>query len=261
MRSQKIIVFDSGVGGLSIWQHIRALAPDLECHYLFDNALFPYGELEQTVLNQRVVSLLQELQASVAADAIVIACNTASTSALNLIRQQFDIPVIGVVPAIKPAAALTQTKHIALLATPATVKRQYIDQLATDFAPDCKITRLGVSKLVHMAEHYLMTNAIDIEELTALLAPIREHQDIDAVVLGCTHFPLLASPIASVLPAVRLVDSGYAVALQVMRKLQRSADEPLFERVEGHYYSTKPIDREESFSRALASFGLKKGKF
>ncbi|MBW8191274.1 glutamate racemase [Neiella marina] len=253
-------MFDSGVGGLTIWQHIRALAPDLECHYLFDNALFPYGELPQPILNQRVLSLLLKLLETVAADAIVIACNTASTSVLNDIRLHVDIPVIGVVPAIKPAAALSQTKHIALLATPATVTRQYTDQLAADFAPDCRITRLGVSELVHLAEHYLLTGRLDEQTLAQLLKPISEQPDIDTVVLGCTHFPLVASPIASVLTSVRLVDSGYAVAQQVMRKLARSADEPLFERVEGVYYATKTLPNEEDFNQAVATFGLKKGR-
>ncbi|GGA88805.1 glutamate racemase [Neiella marina] len=260
MRNQKIIVFDSGLGGLTVWQHIRALAPDLECHYVFDNALFPYGELEQDVLNHRVSTILASQLTAIKPDAIVIACNTASTSVLAQLRHRIKVPIIGVVPAIKPAAASSNSKHMALLATPATVNRDYTDQLVADFAADCQVTKLGIGDLVQMAEHYLLNGEIDIKRLAQLLEPIRSQSTIDTLVLGCTHYPLLASPISEILPGIRLVDSGYAVARQVIRQLARELDEVMYEPVDGFYYSTAAVADPDLLQQAMKGFGLKQGR-
>ncbi|HSC75508.1 MAG TPA: glutamate racemase, partial [Pseudomonadales bacterium] len=155
----RILVFDSGVGGLAI---LRALqrSTDLqhEPHqWLFcsDNAFFPYGTKKEDELIERVTDVLTALQDQHQPDIIVLACNTASTIALESVRARLSIPVVGVVPAIKPAARISQSRAIGILATPGTISRSYTQKLIDDFAADCHITRVGSSELVWMAEQYL----------------------------------------------------------------------------------------------------------
>lgn len=211
-----IVVFDSGVGGLSIVKEIDKTLGDYQLSYLFDNAFFPYGELPPEVLIDRVVKLLVPLCEQSQADLLVIACNTASTIALSALRTRLTIPVVGVVPAIKPAAELSQQSVIGLLATPATIHRHYIDRLIEQFAPNMTVRRLGSSKLVRMAEHYLSDGMIDRVQLAQILAPWLDQQQPDVVVLGCTHFPLIREPLQQILgERTQLVDSGAAIARRV----------------------------------------------
>lgn len=210
-----VLVFDSGVGGLSILQSIRKKAPGLTYAYLADNAMLPYGEKSAAWLEQRVPEIIAKLLERVECKVLVIACNTASTIALPPLRARFQCPVIGVIPAIKPAALLSQSKVIGLLATPGTVARPYTDKLIEDFAPDCKVVKLGNSRLVTMAEEALRGAELPLEEIRDITAPLRESGP-DIVVLGCTHFPLMKSELEKVLPGVRLIDSGEAIANRVL---------------------------------------------
>lgn len=216
----RIIVFDSGVGGLSV---LRALqeSPELqqEPHqWLFcsDNAFFPYGTRKESDLVNRVSDVLTTLQNQYQPDIIVLACNTASTIALETVRAKLRIPVVGVVPAIKPAAQVSESHCIGLLATPGTISRPYTQKLIDEFAPDCKIVRIGSSEMVWMAEKQLREGMIDNTELHRILAPLRDaivHDKLDTVVLACTHFPLLADQLHEQLPEVKhWVDSGKAIA-------------------------------------------------
>ena len=217
---RKVIFFDSGMGGLSIWQAVNKFVPAIECHYLFDHAYFPYGELAEPILIKRVCDLIPALAEQVGADAVVIACNTASTSVLVPLRQLLTIPIVGVVPAIKPAAALSQTRHIALLATPATVNRSYTHRLVNDYAEGCQVTYVGSSALVKIAEQYLLTGALDLELVRQEVATIAQQETIDTLVLGCTHFPIIKEALATVLgQRIRLIDSGEAIARQLQRIL------------------------------------------
>ncbi|MFT6450025.1 MAG: glutamate racemase [Oleispira sp.] len=217
----KALIFDSGVGGFSVFQHIRQAAPGLETCYLMDNQLFPYGIQPDGILIERILSLCQRACAVERIDIIIIACNTASTLALPALRAVFDIPIIGVVPAIKTAAQHSKNRHIALLATPATIDRPYIDQLIEDHAGDCKVERIGSSKLVELAEHYWLSGQLDTEALRSILLPCIENNSLDQIVLGCTHFPLLSNEISKLCPHVQLVDSGQAIASRLCFILQQ----------------------------------------
>lgn len=216
----RILVFDSGVGGLSVAESIRLQHPHCSLIYASDNAAFPYGTKSEAVLVERVDRVLHAIQSQVDADVIVLACNTASTVALPNIRERFSLPIVGVVPAIKPAAQLSQTKVIGLLATPGTIARSYTHNLVQEFAQNCRIIPLGSSELVQLAEEKLRypLNLPDnfSARLQALLEPFREIPNMDTVVLACTHFPLLKAELRDTLTQVtHWIDSGDAIARRV----------------------------------------------
>ena len=215
-KNAHILVFDSGVGGLSVAGELRALMPDIYLSYVADDAFRPYGEKSASDLKARLPGLLQTLCLMLNPDIVVIACNTASTTALVEIRAVLDIPVIGVVPAVKPAAALSKTKTIAVLGTPGTVKRKYVDQLIRDFAHDCQVILHGSSVLVALAEDKLRGRDFDQKAIAAEIAPLfapPHGGNIDVVVLACTHFPLLRPELIKAAPAsVQWIDSGAAIA-------------------------------------------------
>lgn len=225
-----ILIFDSGVGGLSIVNHINQLLPDCSSTYLADNALFPYGMLDEQTLVHRVCHLIKQCIAVNKPDIIVIACNSASTLALPHLRKLIDIPVVGVVPAIKPAATQSDTKVIGLLATPGTIKRDYTDELISEFANDCEIVRLGSSKLVEIVEQKMAGQAPSKQQLNDVLQPFRAHaqwQKMDTIVLACTHFPLIQQEIAAVTPEICYwVDSGDAIARRIKFLLPNAMKRP-----------------------------------
>jgi glutamate racemase len=209
-----VLVFDSGVGGLSVYQEIRQLLPDLHYIYAFDNVAFPYGEKSEEFVVERVLEIVGAVQQRHPLAIVVIACNTASTVSLPALRERFSFPVVGVVPAIKPAARLTVNGIVGLLATRGTVQRSYTHELISRFATDCKIELLGSSELVELAEAKLHGEAVPLPVLKKILYPwLSMREPPDTVVLGCTHFPLLAEELMQVLPeGTRLVDSGAAIA-------------------------------------------------
>ncbi|NUU67585.1 glutamate racemase [Enterobacteriaceae bacterium BIT-l23] len=209
-----VLVFDSGVGGLSVYDELRKLLPDLHYIYAFDNVAFPYGEKEEAFIVQRVVEIVTAVQARYPLSMAVIACNTASTVSLPALREKFQFPVVGVVPAIKPAARLTANGIVGLLATRATVRRPYTLELISRFANECRIEMIGSAELVELAEAKLHGDAIPLEALRKILRPwLRMPEPPDTVVLGCTHFPLLKDELMQILPSgTRLVDSGAAIA-------------------------------------------------
>jgi glutamate racemase len=212
----RLLIFDSGVGGLSILQEIHQQYPDCSVFYASDNAAFPYGPKTPEMLVDRVDTVLHQLETITQADIIIVACNTASTVALPRIRERFSQPVIGVVPAIKPAAAVSHTKTIALLATPGTVNRDYTHTLINEFASDCTIVSVGSSELVELAERKLRGETITQTQLAPIVAPILENTAVDTIVLACTHFPLLKKELQQALPHIsNWVDSGEAIARRV----------------------------------------------
>lgn len=219
----RIVIFDSGVGGLSILQALQSYQPmQQQTHqwiFCSDNAFFPYGTKQAPLLVARVIELLGLLEQQFQPDLIVLACNTASTIALDAAREKLRTPIVGVVPAIKPAAQRSASKTIGLLATPATVMRFYTQQLIEQFASDCHVVRLGSSELVAMAEQLLRDQTLDQAELYKVLAPFRQaiqQQQMDTVVLACTHFPLLLEHLMEQLPEINhWIDSGEAIARRV----------------------------------------------
>lgn len=220
-----VLVFDSGVGGLSVYNEIRQLLPDLHYIYVFDNAAFPYGEKSEAFIVERVLSIVTAVQQQSPLALAVIACNTASTVSLPALREKFNFPVVGVVPAIKPAARMTANGVVGLLATRGTVKRPYTHELIARFATSCKIEMLGSAELVELAEAKLQGAAVPLDELRRILRPwLRMAEPPDTVVLGCTHFPLLYDELMDVLPeGTRLIDSGAAIARRTAWLLEHEA--------------------------------------
>lgn len=220
-----VLVFDSGLGGLSVAREIISAQPNCKISYLADTAFFPYGTKPDSLLIARIESLIGQAIQILTPDIVVIACNTASTLALSHLRAHFKVPFVGVVPAIKPAAGLTKSKIFAVLATPATVARPYTAQLINDFAQDCQVIRFGSHALVTQAEALLCGQAptlANIEQELVGLFNQPQAQHIDTVVLACTHFPLLSDHLKQAAPQiVHWVDSGAAVARQVGVLLQQ----------------------------------------
>lgn len=210
-----VLVFDSGVGGLSVARCIHQHLPGLNLVYLADNAGFPYGDKPEPVVVERCAGLIRQALEAYAPDVIVVACNTASTVVLPHLRAMTSVPVVGVVPAIKPAAARTVNQRIGLLATPATIRRPYIDRLIQEFASHCSVERVGHPGLVRWAEQLVGGQGVPTVELAEAVQPLRAAA-VDTVVLGCTHYPLLLESLRQCLPEVRFwVDSGEAIARRV----------------------------------------------
>lgn len=210
-----ILVFDSGVGGLSIVPAIRALLPSAPLLYVADNAGHPYGPKTEAEIAARVPALLGRLSERYRPCLIVIACNTAATIALAHVRAALDLPIVGTVPAIKPAALASRSRVIGVLGTEATVRQPYVDRLIAEFASDCTVLRLGSARLVAVAEAKLRGIMPHREAVAAELAPLSASdagKKLDQLVLACTHFPLLRQEIAKVLPGVTLVDSAAGIA-------------------------------------------------
>jgi glutamate racemase len=213
-----ILFFDSGVGGLSVLEPTRALLPNAPIVYVADNAGFPYGKKTEAELATRVPALLGRLVERFRPRLAVIACNTASTIALDDARAVLDLPIVGTVPAIKPAAERSKSRVIGVLGTQATVRQPYVDDLAAKFAADCTIIRHGSPELVELAEAKLAGEEISIEAVRAAAAPMfaADHGDaIDVVVLACTHFPLLRDELAEAFPARDWIDGGPGIARRI----------------------------------------------
>ncbi len=184
-----VLFFDSGVGGLAYLEAFRRRRPNDRCAYLADDAFFPYGEKEPATVRERVVSLVTGIEKTYPLSVIVLACNTASVVALGELREGTDTPVVGVVPAVKPAAEATATGHIAVLATNRTVDDPYTEGLVRQFARYCRVTRLGLPRLVVAAEKNLCGERSDeIERVIREDVTDRLEPDVDTVVLACTHF-------------------------------------------------------------------------
>lgn len=215
MMRPRVLVFDSGFGGLSIAACLRRRLPGVDLVYVADTAFFPYGDQSSETVIGRSVDLIARPSRFAHVDLVVVACNTASTVVLPQLRSQFNAPVVGVVPAIKPAAKLTSNRRIGILATPATIRRPYTDALIREFAPDCDVTRVGSPLLVRWAEARVAGNPVPRDELRDVLQPFAD-ADVDTVVLGCTHYPLLIEELRETLPDVaHWVDSGEAIARRV----------------------------------------------
>ena len=211
-----LLFFDSGVGGLSVLAPSRALLPRAPIVYAADSAGFPYGTKSEAELAERVPDLLKKLVEKVRPRLAVIACNTASTIALDHARAALDLPVVGTVPAIKPAAEMSKSRVIGVLGTDATVRQPYVDDLAERFASDCTVIRHGSARLVELAEAKLGGVRVTSADVSAALQPLLDAAPgMDVIVLACTHFPLLADEIAAAAPGIGLVDGGPGIARRI----------------------------------------------
>ena len=246
-----ILIFDSGIGGLSIMQHIEQRLPNLSIHYVADYAAYPYGEKEEQWLIKRINELMNSLNSRLKPDAIIVACNTASTLALPTLRRNLSTPIVGVIPAIKTASELSQNKKIGLLATPGTVSRTYMDELIEEFATDCQVTRVGSTNMVNLAEQKLSGNPPSPISLKEIIQPFIENQ-CDHVVLGCTHFPLLKNELAHLNTGITFIDSGTAIANRtqyILKAIPTHANKK-----EMTFYTTKKI--HPSLENHLTTMGF-----
>ena len=225
IRSPRILLFDSGMGGLTVATAVRQALPLAQLVYAADTAAFPYGAWEEVRLIKRVLLVVGKFIDAAAPDLVVVACNTASTLALTQLREVYTLPFVGMVPAIKPAAAQTKSGIIGVLATPGTVRREYTQALIETYAYHCKVFLHGAQRLAEMAEAKLMGTAIDSEKLREEIQPVfryREGKRTDTVVLGCTHYPLLLGDIEKAAPwAVTYIDPAPAIARRVAEVLKR----------------------------------------
>ena len=217
--AETILLFDSGLGGLTVYREVVAARPSADFLYVADDAAFPYGAMEEHALVARIVRLVGELIAAYRPHLIVIACNTASTIALPDLRKTFSVPFVGTVPAIKPACANSVTKHVAVLGTEATVKREYTRALIRDYAGDCRVTLVGSKALAGYAEAELAGTPVDDALIAAELAPCFRNDGArtDTVVLACTHYPLILDRLRRSSPwPVTFVDPAPAIARRVI---------------------------------------------
>lgn len=219
-RGARILIFDSGLGGLTVLAAVARERPDVEAIYVADDAFFPYGALGEAQLVERVGAVMAGLIDRYALDLVVIACNTASTLVLPPLRAAFpDLPFVGTVPAIKPAAEASRSRLVSVLATPGTVARDYTRSLVRDFAGDCEVTLVGAARLAGLAERALRGEEVEDADVAREIAPCfieRDGRRTDQVVLACTHFPLLIDRLRRLAPwPVEFVDPAPAIARRV----------------------------------------------
>lgn len=219
-----ILVFDSGLGGLTVLEQVRRARPDARYVYAADDAAFPYGRLSEAVLVQRVLDVMARLIATHRPDLVVIACNTASTLVLPALRQRFPTPFVGVVPPIKPAAETSRSRLVSLLATPGTVARSYTRDLIATYAAACSVTSVGSAHLANYAEAELAGSPVDDAAIAAEIAPCfvtaEDGRRTDVVCLACTHYPLLRARFEHLAPwPVAWIDPAPAIARRVTQLL------------------------------------------
>ena len=213
-----ILFFDSGVGGLSVLGPTLKLLPNAPIVYAADSAGFPYGKKSDAELASRIPALLGRLVERYHPRLAVIACNTASTIALDHVRSALDLPVVGTVPAIKPAAEISKSRVIGVLGTEATVRQRYVDDLAARFASDCTIIRHGSPELVELAEAKLAGEEVSVDAVRDATKPMLDQPGgdrIDTIVLACTHFPLLEDELRAAHSDIGFVDGGPGIARRI----------------------------------------------
>jgi glutamate racemase len=218
-----ILVFDSGLGGLTVLREIVKARPDAHYVYVADDVFFPYGHHGEDQIIARVVPLVGELIAAHRPDLMVIACNTMSVSVLAHLRAAYRVPFVGTVPAIKPACAASKTKRVSVLGTKATVKREYTQALIRDHAQGCEVTLVGSGELASLAEAALSGTEVSDRQIFAELAPcfVEDKDDdsarTDTIVLACTHYPLLMDRLVRLAPwPVNWIDPAPAIARRVV---------------------------------------------
>jgi glutamate racemase len=227
-----ILVFDSGLGGLTVLREVVRARNDAHYVYVADDAFFPYGHHSEEAIIDRVVPLMGELIAAHQPDLVVIACNTMSVSVMAHLRAAYPVPFVGTVPAIKPACAHSKTKRVSVLGTKATVKREYTQALIRDFAQGCEVTLVGSAELAALAEAAFSGGEVSDEQISAELNPcfVGAAEDTskrtDTIVLACTHFPLLLDRLNRLAPwPVDWIDPAPAIARRVANLLGPSAGE------------------------------------
>ncbi len=254
-------MLDSGVGGLSVLDDVRERLPALDISYVADNAGFPYGTKTEMEVATRVCALLGRLTERLQPDLLVIACNTASTIALAHARAVLDVPVVGTVPAIKPAAEKSKSRVIGVLGTQATVRQPYVARLSADHAADCTVLLHGSARLVELAEAHLRGQDVTAADVAPELAGLTSQKDgkcIDQIVLACTHFPLLLSQLQAAAEqseqlGMGFVDGGPGIARRVATLLGERGQQG---EGRGRALFTRHDEQVDALAPALHRYGL-----
>ncbi|MBA3677971.1 MAG: glutamate racemase [Sphingosinicella sp.] len=256
--SRPLLIFDSGIGGLSVLRPITKLLPTAPIVYVADSAFYPYGTKKPSEIEARVPVLLARLAERFDPELIVVACNTASTIALDQVRIALNLPVVGTVPAIKPAAALSKKRVIGVLGTEATVRQPYVDRLSKEYAADCLVLRHGSAELVGLAEAKLRgedTDPAAYREILRCLLDQPGGEKMDVIVLACTHFPLVRQELEAASPRpLAFVDGSDGIARRTawLTRDRRWPAEPS----PGIALFTSDDPALESYRKGLAGFGL-----
>ncbi|NNM77624.1 glutamate racemase [Sphingomonas sp. ID1715] len=256
MDSRPLLFFDSGVGGLSVLAATCALLPQAPIVYAADSAGYPYGTKSEAEIASRVPALLGRLVERYHPRLVVIACNTASTIALAHVRSALDLPVVGTVPAIKPAALQSKSRVIGVLGTEATIRQPYVDRLAAEFASDCLVLRHGSAALVDLAEAKLRGEATDPAAYADILRGLTDQPGgdrLDTVVLACTHFRLVEPELRAALP-IAYVDGADGIARRIA--FLTEGQEWPSEAVDGLAVFTRVDEQVQHLAPALSKFGL-----
>ncbi len=255
--SAPILLLDTGVGGLTVLAEVRKALPDARLIYAADMAGIPYGTKTEAEVAARVAGLLGRMSERYKPRLACIACNTASTIALGMVREVLEIPVVGTVPAIKPAAAMTQTGTIGLLGTAGTIRQAYVDNLEADFASDKRLIRVAAPDLVNVAEAKLRGRAVDMSVIERAVAALRRADggaDIDTVVLACTHFPLLKSELAEVIGGeVQFIDGAAGIAQRIVHLTKNQEFRKLNNNLA---VTTGTLDEFENLAPVLSNHGI-----
>lgn len=252
-----VLVFDSGLGGLTVLREISRERPDLRLIYALDDAAFPYGRMDDDSLVERVVKVVGRFIDEIKPDLVVIACNTASTLVLPALRARFSIPFVGTVPAVKPACEQSKTKRVSVLATAGTVKRDYTQALIREFGAGCKITLVGSEHLASLAEAALRGETVSSADIQTEAAPcfIDDGARTDTIVLACTHFPLVLDRLQALAPwPVTWVDPAGAIARRAS-SLLGAPGKPLDAPIDAYF--TSGMDAGPVLTQTLARFGAK----
>ncbi len=263
-RPPKILVFDSGLGGLTVLRALTRQRPDADFLYAADDLGFPYGPKSEAQVVALVMDAMGALIGEEKPDAAVIACNTASTLVLPHLREKWpDIPFVGTVPAIKPAAEFSATRRISILATPGTVSRDYTRDLIEKFAGHCDVALVGAQNLAGLAEAFMHDIQPDDEAVAREIAPCFVEADgrrTDCVVLACTHYPLLREAFVRLAPwPVHWIDPAPAIARRADHVLrEKFPQQPGFGAFQFRY--TSGAAPEARLSRALLAFTARSEK-
>jgi len=255
--SAPILIFDSGVGGLTVYDALREILPHAPVIYAADLAGLPYGSKTEPQIAARVAGLLGRMAERFRPRLVCIACNTASTIALGMVREVLEVPVVGTVPAIKPAAALTRSGTIGLIGTEATIRQAYVDRLEAEFANGTKLLRIAAPEFVGLAEAKLRGAPVDPAPLRAIADRLRAMpggEAIDTLVLACTHFPLLADELGAVFgPDVALVDGAQGIARRIAHLVE---GQDMAAALPNRFVITGPVESAAGLESALAARGF-----
>jgi glutamate racemase len=258
VKAPNILIFDSGLGGLTVYREVVAALPHARYLYVADDAFFPYGGRPEGALIDHLLDLMGDLIAIHAPDLLIIACNTASTLVLPQLRARFQVPFVGTVPAIKPACAASISKRVSVLGTQATIAREYTKALIRDFANGTDVTLVGSGELAALAEAKLRGENVEDAAIAAEIAPCfvdAGGRRTDTVVLACTHYPLLLDALTRLAPwPVRFIDPAPAIARRALELMGTTPSPPAPERARILFTSGRPPT--PALSASLAGFGL-----